>query len=307
MALPPAPRLSPTSAALLLALAAVWGGSFFFAGIALHALPPLTITLHRVLWALPVLYLCLRWRGLAVPRAPRIWAAYLVMGALNNAIPFSLIFWGQQWLEGGLASILNGTTAMFGAVIAGLLLKDEPLTVNKSAGALLGLAGVAAVMGPEALSALDPRSLAQLAILGAALSYALASVWGKMALAGQPPLVNAFGMVAGSTVLKVPVVLLADGLPQLSLPAPVWGALAGLSLLSTALAYLLYFAILRLAGAANLMLVTLLIPPFAIGLGAMFLGESLPPSAFTGFAVIAIGLLVGDGRLLPAQRKRGAP
>ncbi len=302
-----APRLTLSSSALLLALAAVWGGSFFFAEIALQALPPLTIALHRVFWALPALYLCLRWRGLALPRAPRIWAGFLVMGALNNAIPFSLIFWGQQWLEGGRASILNGTTAMFGAVAAGLFLKDEPLTLNKSAGALLGLAGVAVIMGPEALVALDPRSLAQLAILGAALSYALASVWGKTALAGQPPLVNAFGMVAGSTVLLLPVVLLTDGLPQLSLPAPVWGALAGLSLLSTALAYLLYFAILRLAGAANLMLVTLLIPPFAIGLGALFLDEALPPSAFAGFAVIALGLLISDGRMLPAKRKRGTP
>jgi drug/metabolite transporter (DMT)-like permease len=306
IALTAAPRLSPLSAALLLALAAVWGGSFFFAEIALRELPPLTIALHRVFWAVPVLYLVLRWRGMALPRAPRIWGAWLVMGALNNAIPFSLIFWSQQWLEGGLASILNGTTAVFGAVAAGLLLKDEPLTANKSAGAMLGLAGVAVIMGPEALRSLDLKSLAQLAILGAALSYALAGVWGKTALAGQPPLVNAFGMVAGSTVLLVPAVLLTEGVPQVSLPAPVWGALAGLSVLSTALAYLLYFAILRLAGAANLMLVTLLIPPFAIGLGAVFLEETLPPSAYAGFAVIAAGLLVSDGRLMTAARKKGA-
>lgn len=300
-----APRLTPLSAALLLTLAAVWGGSFFFAEIALEALPPLTIALHRVFWAAPALYLVLRWRGLSLPRSPRIWRAYLVMGALNNAIPFSLIFWGQQWLEGGLASILNGTTAVFGAAAAGLLLRDEPLTRNKSAGACLGLAGVAVIMGPEALSALDPRSLAQLAILGAALSYALAGVWGKTALGGQPPLVNAFGMVAGSTALMLPVVLLTEGVPQVPLPGPVWGALAGLSLLSTALAYLLYFAILRLAGAANLMLVTLLIPPFAIGLGSLFLGETLPATAFAGFAVIALGLMVSDGRLF-AARSQGA-
>ncbi len=300
------PRLTPASGAMLLALAAVWGGSFFFAEVALQEVPPMTLTLHRVFWALPVLYCVVRWRGIPLPRAPRIWAAYLVMGALNNAIPFSLIFWGQQWLESGLASILNGTTAVFGAVVAGLLLKDEPLTLNKTMGAFLGLAGVAAVMGPSALSSFDLRSLAQIAILGAALSYALAGVWGKTALAGQPPLMNALGMVAGSTVLMVPVALLSDGVPQLALPTSVWAALAAMSVLSTALAYLLYFAILTRAGAANLMLVTLLIPPFAIALGAAFLGESLPPGAYTGFAIIAVGLMVSDGRLLRAARKKGA-
>lgn len=300
------PRLTPASGAMLLALAAVWGGSFFFAEVALQEVPPMTLTLHRVFWALPVLYCVVRWRGIPLPRAPRIWAAYLVMGALNNAIPFSLIFWGQQWLESGLASILNGTTAVFGAVVAGLLLKDEPLTLNKTMGAFLGLAGVAAVMGPAALSSFDLRSLAQIAILGAALSYALAGVWGKTALAGQPPLMNALGMVAGSTVLMVPVALLSDGVPQLALPAFVWAALAGMSVLSTALAYLLYFAILTRAGAANLMLVTLLIPPFSIALGAAFLGESLAPGAYTGFAIIAVGLMVSDGRLLRAARKKGA-
>ena len=306
MTVPAVPRLTPASTALLCALAAVWGGSFFFAEIALQEVPPLTIALHRVFWALPALFCLALWQGIPLPRAPRVWAAYLVMGALNNAIPFSLIFWGQQWLQSGTASILNGTTAVFGAAAAGLLLRDEPLTPNKAAGALLGLAGVAVIMGPAALNALDLRSLAQLAVLGAALSYALASVWGKTVLAGQPPMMNALGMVAGSTFLMAPAVLLLEGVPQMALPASVWGALAGLALLSTALAYLLYFAILRRAGAANLMLVTLLIPPVAIALGALFLGEKLPPSAFAGFAVIALGLMVSDGRLLQAGRKKGA-
>lgn len=152
-------RLDFVSVLLLLILAAVWGGSFFFAEIALREVPPLTIALHRVGWAALILGLVVRARGIAVPRAARVWGAYLVMGGLNNAIPFSLIFWGQTRIESGLASILNGTTAIFGAVVAGLLLADEPLTRNRIAGAAIGLTGVAIIMGPDALSTLDPAIL----------------------------------------------------------------------------------------------------------------------------------------------------
>jgi drug/metabolite transporter (DMT)-like permease len=285
------------AALMLLMLAAVWGGSFFFGEVALREVPPLTITLHRVFWALPILAIIVLMKGISLPRSFRIWWAYLVMGALNNAIPFSLIFWGQTQIESGLASILNGTTAMFGAVVAGLLLADEPLTKNKLVGAAMGLVGVAFIMGPGLLTGFNPGNLAQLAILAAALSYAFASVWGKIALAGQPPLMNALGMLIGSTLLMIPIVLMIDGPPEFTLSASVWSALLGVAGLSTALAYVLYFAILARAGAANLMLVTLLIPPFAIGLGALILGEKMEPEAFIGFAIIAIGFAVTDGRL----------
>jgi drug/metabolite transporter (DMT)-like permease len=282
---------------MLLLLAAVWGGSFFFAEIALQEVPPLTITLHRVIWAVPILALVVRLRKIAVPRSIRVWWAYLVMGALNNAIPFSLIFWGQTQIESGLASILNGTTAMFGAVVAGLLLVDEPLTKKKVIGAALGLVGVVCIMGPDVVTGFNPSNLAQLAVIGGALSYAFAGVWGKTMLSGQPPLMNALGMLIGSTILMIPVVLIVDGPPNFALSAGVWGALLGVAALSTALAYFLYFAILAKAGAANLMLVTLLIPPFAIALGVLFLGERMGPEAWLGFAIIAVGFAVTDGRL----------
>jgi drug/metabolite transporter (DMT)-like permease len=286
---------------LLTVLAAVWGGSFFFAEIALSALPPMTITLHRVFWAVPLLALIVRLKGYRFPRSPRIWGAYLVMGALNNAIPFSLIFWGQTQIDSGLASVLNATTAMFAAVVAGVLLKDEPLTRNKLLGAGLGIGGVAFIMGPAAIAEFNPANLAQIAVLGATLSYAFAGVWGRVTLAGQPPLVNAFGMLAGSTVLMLPLVLLTDGVPETDLPTQVWFALIGLVVLSTVLAYALYFAILAMAGAANLLLVTLLIPVFAISLGVMFLGETMDPGTWVGFAIIGLGFAVTDGRLF---RKR---
>lgn len=303
MNIKPAPSISMVSGLMLLALAAVWGGSFFFAAVALTEVPPLTVTLHRVVWAIPALLLVVWWRGIAVPRSLRTWFAYLVMGALNNAIPFSLIFWGQQTIESGLASILNGTTAVFGAVVSGLLLVDEPLTPRKIVGAVFGVFGVAVIMGLDALTNLDPRNLAQLAILGAALSYAFASVWGKTALSGIEPEMNALGMIVGSTVLMIPIAIWSDGLPSFDLSTKVWASLISVAILSTALAYLLYFAILVRAGAANLMLVTLLIPPFAIGLGVLFLGERLGIEAWIGFGLIAIGLVITDGRVLAMVRK----
>ena len=300
---PAVSSMDARSAAMLLLLAAVWGGSFFFAEVALKEVPPLTITWHRVVWAVPVLTAIVWIKGIAIPRSPRVWGAYLVMGVLNNAIPFSLIFWGQTQIASGLASILNGTTAMFGAVVAGVLLVDEPLSAKKILGAVLGVVGVAFIMGPGVLSGFNPGNLAQLAVLGAALSYAVASVWGKLTLAGQPPLMNALGMVVGSSLLMTPMAIQFDGVPNFALSTGVWGALIGVAVLSTALAYVLYFAILTRAGAANLMLVTLLIPPFAIGLGVLFLGERMGAEAWIGFGIIALGFAVTDGRLFAVRRR----
>ena len=292
------PTINLTSGLLLLGLATVWGGSFFFAEIALREVPPLTIALHRVFWAVPVLLLVVLYKRIPIPTSLKAWSCYLVMGALNNAIPFSLIFWGQTNIGSGLASILNGTTAVFGAVVAGVLLVDEPLTPRKIIGALFGVLGVAVIMGLEALTNFDPRNLGQLAVLGAALSYAFAGVWGKRFLSEYPPFMNAFGMLVGGTVLMIPVAFFMEGTPSLSLSVDVWACLLALALLSTAVAYLFYFEILVRAGSANLMLVTLLIPPIAVGLSYTFLGERLGSEAAYGFALIAVGLAITDGRLL---------
>ena len=299
-----APKIDLTSGLLLLALATVWGGSFFFAEVALREVPPLTIALHRVFWALPALFLVVLYQGIEIPRSFRAWSCYLVMGALNNAIPFSLIFWGQTNIGSGLASILNSTTAFFGVVVAGIFLVDEPLTRHKIVGAMFGVFGVAAIMGLDALTSFDLRNLAQLAILAAALSYAFAGVWGKRFLSDYPPVMNAFGMLVGSTLLMIPVAIISEGAPVLSLSTEVWASLIAVAILSTAVAYLLYFKILALAGSANLMLVTLLIPPIAVGLSVTVLGEKMGHDALLGFGLIAVGLLVTDGRLLDKLRQK---
>jgi drug/metabolite transporter (DMT)-like permease len=297
------PSLDFNSLMMLIALAAVWGGTFFFAEIALQEVPPFTITLIRVALAIPFLAVIVLKKAIPIPRSPRSWSAYLVMGALNNAIPFSLIFWGQTQIESGLAAILNATTAMFAAVVAGIFLKDEPLTVKKMLGAILGIFGVAFIMGPSVLTDFDPRNLAQLAVLCASLSYAFAGVWGKTTLSTQPALMNALGMLIGTAIIMIPIVLIYDGVPSFALSVDVWGALISMAVLSTAMAYVLYFSILSRVGAANMLLVTLLIPPFAIALGVMFLNETINTQTWTGFAIIALGFAVTDGRIFAQLSK----
>ena len=291
-----APKIDLTSAILLTLLALIWGGSFFLAAVVLKEVPPITVALFRVVGALPALALFVWFKGVSLPRNLKVWSAYLVMGALNNAIPFSLIFWSQTQITSGLTSILNGATGVTGVIVAGLLLHDERLTAHKLIGVVIGFFGVALTIGLDAMRSFDIQSLAPLAVLLAGLSYSLAGVWAKLRLSGQAPEMNALGMIMGSSLLLIPTTLWLDGPPSLELMASTWTALLVLAVLCTSVPYLLYFNILKRAGSGNLMLVTLLIPPIAIGLGVIFLKESLQGTALMGFALIALGLTIIDGR-----------
>ena len=286
-----APKIDLTSAILLTLLALIWGGSFFLAAVVLKEVPPITVALFRVVGALPALALFVWFKGASLPRNLKIWSAYLVMGALNNAIPFSLIFWSQTQITSGLTSILNGATGVTGVIVAGLLLHDERLTAHKLIGVVIGFFGVALTIGLDAMRSFDIQSLAPLAVLLAGLSYSLAGVWAKLRLSGQAPEMNALGMIMGSSLLLIPTALWLDGPPSLELMASTWTALLVLAVLCTSVPYLLYFNILKRAGSGNL-----LIPPIAIGLGVIFLKESLQGTALMGFALIALGLTIIDGR-----------
>lgn len=279
-------------------LSLLWGGSFFSIAIALREIGPFTVVLHRVGWAALLLWLIVLARGLPLPRAPMTWFAFLVMGCLNNVIPFSLMTWGQTQVESGLVSIFNAMTAPLGVLVAALLLHDEPLSRRRLAGVLIAFSGVCVIIGLEGLTTLDPRILGQWAVLGGALSYAFASSWAKVFLRGVNPLVAAAGMLTASTLVMTPTVLATEGVPTLVLSAEVWAAIGYYAIFATACAYLLYYRVLAMAGAGNLMLCTLLIPPIAILLGWAFLGERLTADAFAGFALIALGLMVIDGRLV---------
>lgn len=281
----------------LVLLALLWGGSFLAIRTALDEIGFLSAVTHRVLWATLILWAVVIWKRLPVPRSPRIWAAFLVMGLLNNVIPFSLMAWGQLSIESGLTAILNAATAIWGVLIASLAFADEPMTPRRTLGILTGFLGVAIAIGLANLAAFDIRSLAQLAVIAGTISYACASSWARLTLSGHPPLVAATGMLTGATLVMLPLALFVEGPLPLSLASETWGAIGFYAVASTALAYILYYRILAAAGAGNLMLVTLMIPPIAILLGVWVRGESLATNAYAGFALLALGLLILDGRL----------
>jgi drug/metabolite transporter (DMT)-like permease len=285
--------------AMLTALSVIWGGSFFFTGIAVRELPPFTIVAARVGLAALALLAGLRIAGIPMPRAPKVWAAFFGMGAMNNMIPFSLIVWGQGHIASGLASILNATTPLFGVVVAHLLTRDEKMTGGRLAGTIVGFAGVALMIGPSALAGLGSHLMAEFAVLGAALSYSFAGIFGRRFKAiGIDPIVTATGQITASAALMIPLALFIDKPWILPIPSvPTIAAIVAIALISTALAYIIFFRILASAGATNLMLVTFLIPVSAILLGWLFLGEVLAPQHFIGMATIVAGLILIDGRL----------
>ena len=292
--------MTPWEWVLLLILSLVWGASFFFNGVAVAELPTLTVVVCRVALAAAILHIVMRLTGQAIPHSRQMWLAFFGMGLLNNVIPFCLIVWGQSHIASGLASILNATTPIFGVVVAHYLTSDEKITGPRFLGVVMGVLGVAFMIGGDAISAVGQSIPAQIACLAAALSYALAGVFGRrFSKQGIPPMATATGQVTASSILLLPVVCLIDQ-PWL-LPAPsvaAIGALLGLASLSTAFAYILYFRILATAGATNLLLVTLLVPVSAILLGALVLGEVLQAKHFVGMAAIAVGLAAIDGRAL---------
>lgn len=283
---------------MVILLALVWGGSFFFNEIAVRELPPLTVVVGRVVLASVILLILLRLLGQQMPVNGTVWRAFFVMGFINNVVPFTLIVWGQIHIASGVASILNATTPLFTVLVAHRMTADEKITRGRVMGVFAGLAGVAVMIGGEALSDLGVNVLAQLAVLAAALSYAFAGVYGRRFRAlGISPMATATGQVTTSSMVMIPVMLIVDQPWLLPLPsaAAIW-SLIGVAALSTAFAYILYFRILSTAGATNLLLVTFLVPVSAILLGVLVLGEVLLPKHLAGMALIGLGLAAIDGR-----------
>jgi len=288
--------MGPLEWGLLVLLSAVWGGSFFFAAVALREVGPLTVTISRVLIAAILLHGFIMLSGMRMPADARTWAAFFGMGLLNNAIPFSLIFWGQTHIASGLASILNATTPLFTVILAHFLTSNEKLSGGRGLGVLIGFAGVVVMIGADLLGGLSENLLAQLAVLGAAVAYSSATIYGRR-FRQMPPIYTAAGQVTASAILMLPVTLLVE--QPWTLPMPGWqtfAALAGLGSVCTAFAYGLYFRILRTAGSTNISLVTFLVPVSALLLGMLILGERLEPKHFLGMALIGIGLAAIDGR-----------
>lgn len=289
----------------LFALSALWGGSFLFGRIAMAHLPAMSTAFARVLLAAAALWLF----ALATRRNPATLlpaaGALLVVGLFNNAIPFSLILWGQKEIGSGLASVINAMTPVWTLILAQIATSDEKIAPARAAGMVCGFAGVAILIGGDALDGLSASTLAQLAVLGASLSYAVAGVFARR-LRGLDPVLLAAGQLTASSLLLLAPALLVDR--PWELPAPPGEAVlavVALALLCTAAAYVLFFRILAGAGAVNVSLVTFLAPVGAILLGAAFLGERFEAGQAVGVVCIAAGLAAIDGRIF--ARRHPAP
>lgn len=300
-------QMTPLEWGLLLALATLWGGSYFYNAVAVAAIPPLSVVAFRVGLGGALLYLIVRASGLRLPRDGKTWRAFFVMGLVNNVIPFTLIAWAQTHVASGLAAILNATTPLFAVLLANVLTHDERMTPASVSGVLIGFAGVTIMIGPNVLEGFTIDLAADIALLLASIFYAWSPIFARrFGRAGIPPMVAATCQMTAAAAMMVPLALVIDAPWTLPMPGiPVWAALIGLAALSTTLAYVIYYRILATAGAVNLMLVTLLIPAMAILLGAVFLGERLSPNHFVGMAAIALGLAAIDGRPLKLLRRAG--
>jgi drug/metabolite transporter (DMT)-like permease len=284
---------------LLALLSLLWGGSFFLVGVAVKELPPLTLVTLRVGLAAALLWASAPLLGVRPPRSLKAVAALAVLGFGNNALPFALIAWGQTHLPSGLASILNAATPLFSVLAAHVLTAEEKLSRSKLFGSIAGLAGVAWLIGPDLLTGAGADLWAELAVLAAALSYALSAIFARRVRSlGLMPIDVAAGQSTAATLFLAPLALLIDR--PWTLPLPSGGTIASvlaIAAFSTALAYIIYFRILAGAGATNVLLVTLLVPATSVILGALFLHERLAARQFAGFALIALGLAFIDGRL----------
>jgi drug/metabolite transporter (DMT)-like permease len=281
-------------------LSLLWGGSFFFIGVAVKELPPLTLAALRVGLAALILWASAPLTGAAPPRNGKAVAALALLGLGNNALPFALIAWGQTHLAAGLASILNAATPLFAVLIAHVFTTEEKLSRFKIIGTAAGMAGVAWVIGPDLLwGQAKVNAWAEGAVLLAALSYAASAVFARRVRAlGLKPLDVATGQATAGAIYLVPLALFVDA--PWSLPVPSMAVVASVFTIAapcTALAYVVYFRILAGAGATNVLLVTLLAPATSVVLGALFLHERLLARQFLGFALIAVGLAFIDGRL----------
>ena len=291
---------------ILLALALIWGGAFFFIGIAVRHVPPLTYVWLRLTIAAIGMWTYLRLTRQTAGLPPNVWGSILLLALLNNALPFVLIGWGEIHIASGLAAILNATTPIWGVLVAHFLTHDERMNPRKVAGVLLGFGGVVVMMGPSLLSSLGTGAIAQLACVLASLVYALAAVWARrFKKQGLSPIGVTTGQLTAGALVMLPMSLIFDRpWTHAAPPLGAWAAIAALALLCTAFAYVLYFRLIETSGATNAMLVTLLVPPVAIILGALFLGETLAPEDFAGLGLIALGLAAIDGRLVTALRRR---
>jgi drug/metabolite transporter (DMT)-like permease len=300
-----APKLDATGWGLIAILSILWGGAFFLIEVGLRSYPPITLVFLRVALAVPPMWLAMRFMGQKLPSDPRTWGLLAVVGAFNCALPFTLFFWGQQFLDSGYASILNATTPLWGVATAHFMTMDEKATPSRVIGVFVGMAGIIIMIGPDAMKGMSNNLLAQLACLISTIFYSLAAIFARrLSQSALTPMAVATGQTMAAALMMLPIMLIIDQPWTMAMPRlDATLAAFAIALVSTALAYFLYFKLIDRSGASNAQLVAFLMPILAVILGIAFLRESLNGGQIAGAGFIAIGLLIIDGRLIARFQK----
>lgn len=284
---------------LLLLLATLWGSSYTFIKIGVETIPPVTLIAVRTLIAGSILLLVMRWQGISMPRDPIVWRQFMFQAVMNSAVPFTLVAWGEKSVDAGLAAILNSTTPIFTFLLTALITRHEPVTMRKLFGVTTGLIGICLIIGVEALDGLGDQLLAQIAIVAATVSYAGAAIYGKN-FKGLHPMQPAAGSMLCGAVLLLPVSLFVDQPWTLTPSMPSIGALLCLSVFSTAIAFTIYFRLMQTLGSIGTTSQAYLRVPIGVGLGMLFLGESLSHTALIGLVCVVLAVIA---MTMPARRK----
>jgi drug/metabolite transporter (DMT)-like permease len=279
--------------AWLFILGGLWGSSYLFIKVAVAEVPPLTLVAGRLVLAAAILWVVLLAARQAMPRSRRLWAAFAVMGLLNGAVPYSLIFWSEQYISSGLASLLQATMPLFTVLMGHFLLRDERLTAGRVAGVVLGFVGVGLLMLPDLRQGAHANLLGQLAMVASSVSYAGAALFARSRLRGQPALVSTTGQLTMGAIWIVPLSLLVGGLQLKGLPSlPALASWLGLTILGTVIAYVIYFRLIERTSAAFTSTVTYIIPVFGLILGALVLNEPLSLTLLVSLGLILAGVLL---------------
>jgi drug/metabolite transporter (DMT)-like permease len=275
--------------ALLLVLATLWGASYTFIKLGVATIPPVTLIAARTLIASLVLLAVLRSRGLSLPRDGATWRRFMFQACLNSVVPFTLIAWAERDVDAGLATILNSTSPIFTFLLTAAVTRHEPATARKLLGVVAGIVGTAIIVGTQALDGLGRELWAQLAIVAATICYAGAAIFGR-SFKGLDPMMPAAGSMLCGAALLIPASLVLDRPWALAPSSSSLAALIGLSLFSTALAFVIYFRLVQTLGSVGTTSQAYLRVPIGVGIGALVLGEALPPSAWAGMLCVLLGV-----------------
>jgi drug/metabolite transporter (DMT)-like permease len=287
---------------LLLTLATLWGASYTFIKVGVETISPVTFIAGRTLIAAGLLLAVLRWRSVRLPTDRTTWAHFLFQACLNSVVPYTLIAWGQLTVDASLATILNSTSPIFAFMLTALVTRHEPVTARRLFGVVAGIAGIVLIVGVEALGGLGRDLLAQLAIVAATVCYAGAAIFGHR-FGRFDPAVPAAGSMLSGAVLLLPASLVIDQPWTLTPSLASLAALVGLAVFSTALAFVIYFRLVRTLGSVATTAQAYLRVPIGVAIGVIFLGEALTASAWTGLVCVLIGVAA---MTVPARKAAAA-